>query len=126
MEIVRGAFEAFTKGGVSAILELVSSEFELELHPPTPKARLEGPEGLVEFAEEWDQAFEEYALAPERFIDNGDEVVVLARFRGRGKGSDIEIDVPVAHRWTVHEGKAVRAAFYTDRKEALEAAGLRE
>jgi hypothetical protein len=36
------------------------------------------------------------------------------------------LDNPVALVWTVSEGKLLRNEVFTDRREALEAAGLRE
>jgi ketosteroid isomerase-like protein len=44
---------------------------------------------------------------------------------GRGKESGIEVEAPVAHLWTLRDGKGVRIRVL-DRETALEAAGLRE
>jgi len=41
-------------------------------------------------------------------------------------GSGIEVQAPTAHVFTVHEGRVVRWELgYTERREALEAAGVR-
>jgi hypothetical protein len=46
---------------------------------------------------------------------------------GKGKGSGIEVQQPVADVFTLHDGRVVRAELgFTDRAEALEAAGLSE
>jgi ketosteroid isomerase-like protein len=42
---------------------------------------------------------------------------------GRGKGSGIELEVPVAHLCTLRDGKLVRIRVLA-RDEAMEAAGL--
>jgi ketosteroid isomerase-like protein len=36
------------------------------------------------------------------------------------------LDVQIAFVWTVQDGKLVRNKVFTDRRDALEAAGLRE
>ena len=60
-------------------------------------------------------------------IDLGeDQVVVVLREFGRGKGSGIEVERPTAGVWTLCDGKAVRIRFYAGKAEALEAAGLTE
>jgi ketosteroid isomerase-like protein len=62
----------------------------------------------------------------ERIIPVGDEVVVLARQRGRMAGTKHEVEAMVAGVYLVRDGRLARAAFYSDRAEALEAVGLRE
>ena len=55
-----------------------------------------------------------------------DEVVVFLRFRGRARGSDAELEAPMAHVWTIRDGKATRLRQFLDRAQALEAVGLSE
>jgi ketosteroid isomerase-like protein len=45
---------------------------------------------------------------------------------GRAKGSGIETELRYAVVYTLRDGKIVRAREYIDRKQALEAVGLRE
>jgi hypothetical protein len=53
--------------------------------------------------------------------------VVIGRWVGKGKGSGIEVQQPVTHVFTLHDGRVVRVELgYTGRDEALEAAGLSE
>jgi ketosteroid isomerase-like protein len=56
-----------------------------------------------------------------------DRVVVIRRRVGKGKGSGVEIDRPDHQIFTIREGRIVLLAYgYTERAEALAAAGLRE
>src|SRR5438552_2347874 len=50
----------------------------------------------------------EFAADPEEFVDGGDQVVVLGRYRGIAKGTGKRLDVPFVHVWTLKDGKAVR------------------
>jgi ketosteroid isomerase-like protein len=67
----------------------------------------------------------EWRLEPERFIDAGDRVVVVARLSARGKASDVSLERHDGMVWTVRDGKAVRLDYFNNPTEALEAAGLR-
>jgi ketosteroid isomerase-like protein len=62
----------------------------------------------------------------EETIDAGDRVVLSAHHRGRGRGSGIKVDARFYEVYTLREGKIVRVDEFTERAEALEAAGLRE
>jgi ketosteroid isomerase-like protein len=58
--------------------------------------------------------------------DLGDRIVAVGWLRGRGKGSGVEVETPVAYVVDVRGHKAIRVRTYLDPKEALEAAGLSE
>jgi ketosteroid isomerase-like protein len=65
-------------------------------------------------------------MVPERFIDRGDEVVVLGRVSIRTHRGGPEIERPLDQIVTLRDGKMVRARTFSSREDALEAAGLRE
>jgi ketosteroid isomerase-like protein len=87
-----------------------------------------GHEGVARYIAKPNEAFDDYRMAPEEFIDaGGDKVLVFSREGGRGKGSGAEVQTnPTAHLWTLHEGKAIRMQSYWERSEALAAVGLSE
>ncbi len=60
------------------------------------------------------------------FIDAGDHVVALVRLSGKGEGSGVNVELATYHVLTFRDGKVARRRLYTDRAEALEAAGLSE
>ena len=70
--------------------------------------------------------FEDFSIDVDEIFDRGEEVVVFLRFRGRGRGSDAEIEAPMAHVWTIRDGKAIRLRQFLNREQALEAVGLSE
>ena len=69
------------------------------------------------FREEWD----DYRVNAEEVRDSGDKVLVFTRQSARGKASGVQIDLRIAHLWTIRDGKAVRMQAYFDREEALKA-----
>ena len=88
-----------------------------------------GHEGFREWMAESDAAFEELRpVASEEweFRDLGDDVLVIGRFRARGRESGVEIDSTIAWLYAFRHGRIVRARGYLDPQEALEAAGLSE
>ena len=60
------------------------------------------------------------------FPGGDDLVVVTELLRGRGRGSGAEVEMRVFSAYWFEEGKVRRRAAFTERKAALEAAGLRE
>jgi ketosteroid isomerase-like protein len=62
----------------------------------------------------------------DQFIDAGERVVVLARWRGRGHASGLELEDKQGFVWTLRKGKAVRYEWFSSAEQALEAAGLSE
>ena len=73
---------------------------------------------------EWLSPWEDWRVEPQEYVAAADRVVVLARYTGRGKGSEVAIESLGAHVWTVREGRAVRLEIFSDREAALRSAGL--
>ena len=71
---------------------------------------------------------EEMRLEPIEFVDAGEQVVTVSQLVGKGKGSGVEVTrTSSAQLATIRNGRIVRWEIgFTDRAEALEAAGVRE
>jgi ketosteroid isomerase-like protein len=93
---------------------------------PWGRIEVTGLDEMREFWLDWFEPWESVQNNNERIIPVGDEVVVLARQRGRMAGTKHEVEAMVAGVYLVRDGKLARADFYSDRAEALEAVGLRE
>ena len=72
----------------------------------------------------WVEPYPDLQIEPLEIRTNGDRAFVWVRFSGHGAGSDIPIEMEVANVFTVEGGKVRRNEAYTDRTEALAAAGL--
>lgn len=68
--------------------------------------------------------YADVTIEPEKYIEAGDDVVVVAHVTGRGRGSGVDIDWHHGYIWTIRDGKAVRFRWFNRPEEALEAAGL--
>jgi ketosteroid isomerase-like protein len=132
VEVVQGMFEAFRLGDAAAAAEPLHPKVEWDA-TRSPVDDLQGMyhglDGVTEFWRRWLEAWEtmEWDDPPE-LIDAGDHVVQwVTRQKMRGRGSGIELETPpFGFVYTFRDGKVVRVTHYTDKREALEAVGLRE
>ena len=123
VEIVRAIFVAWEKGDFSSG-EWADPEIEFR------SVAEGGPTyGIAAMGRrcEWLKAFEHFSTHPEEYLDTGNVVLVMNRFLGTGKGSDAPIsDFQGACLFALRDGRVVRLVLFTDRRKALEAAGLSE
>jgi ketosteroid isomerase-like protein len=85
-----------------------------------------GHEGVRESFERWLEDFEEYGFEVERFVDCGDDVLVVAREHGRGAASGASVSSRIYAIYTFRAGKIARYREFYDEQAAFEAVGLRE
>ena len=86
--------------------------------------RYAGVEGFRKLWLDWLEPWTSYHAHPEELVDAGDRVVVLTRDRARRQDTDAEIELTASSVWEVRDGRVVRVAFYTDREDAFDAAGV--
>lgn len=123
VETVRESIEAYRRGDYAAASALLANDVVWEVGQELP-AR--GPAAVREMWARWDSDWEELEMVAEEFTDAGDHVVVGMRYRGRGRASGADVDDRLFEVHTFRQGKCVRKVDYSDRAEALEAAGLSE
>ena len=85
-----------------------------------------GSEGAAEFLAEWGDAWEDWELEVEDYIDAGERVVAIINQRGLAKGTGVPVEMRFAQVWTFRDRQTIRMEMYANPDEALEAAGLRE
>jgi ketosteroid isomerase-like protein len=126
VEVVRRAFAAYARGDVEAMLEEVDQEVQWkQIEEPEP---VYGRDGVREAVRRWDETWDNLQAEVEEYIDAGECVVALIRFRGLGRTSGVPVEMASYHLFTVRNGKVARMFEYGPGKrvEALEAVGLRE
>jgi ketosteroid isomerase-like protein len=125
VEIVRRAFEYEISGRGDATEVLASFDPYVVMNPVEEGASY-GVDAIRDNFEHWQTAWEDLEVTIEETIDAGDRVLLSAHHRGRGRGSGLEVDARYYEVYTLSRGKIIRVDEYTDRAEAIEAAGLRE
>jgi ketosteroid isomerase-like protein len=127
VEIVRKGYEAFERGDIQAVLDLMDSEIESRIDPDTPDWEPHyGRDGFVSFLQAWLEPWETYRIEIDELIDVGERVLAVCREFGRRKDSGFEVEQPAYHVWTLKGGRAVRFDASYKRSYALDAVGLSE
>jgi ketosteroid isomerase-like protein len=85
-----------------------------------------GVEGAAEFIAEWADAWDDWEIEVEDYIDAGERVVVIVNQRGRAKGTGVSVEMHFAQVWTFRDGQAIRMEMYSSLNEGRKAAGLRK
>jgi ketosteroid isomerase-like protein len=120
VEVVRSIYERWLAGEsardlIAEDLEYVNPDYAVESGTRRDRKALSAVREI----------YPDYRIEPSRYIEAGDDVVVLGTARGTGPGG-----VPLERRqgfiWTVEGGRAVRMRWFNDWDEALAAAGLSE
>ena len=126
IKVLEPVYEQFSKGNFRPVTDAYGADLEWGWSEEFPDiAGVErGAEGQSDKLLAWLSTWEHWRVEVEEYRTNGDFVVVLTRYIGRGKGSGVDVDTPGAHLWTVRDGRAVRMVVVSDRERALEAAGL--
>jgi ketosteroid isomerase-like protein len=110
----------------TAVEPFLEPDFTLETRMLGLQATYTGLEGLrqawIDWLEPWSSYFDELEDA----VDLGDRVMLAGHHRGKRRDSEAEVEMFAAAIYTVEDGKVSHVAYYADRAEALEAAGLSE
>jgi ketosteroid isomerase-like protein len=127
--IVKRAFEAFARRDIRAALELADPDIELFAPGTAAFARggrsYRGHQGLVRYFRDVARVWDELEVVPQRFRQKDDYVVVIGRLRARREGAFL-VDEPAQWVWQLRDAKILVARAFTDRDDALAAAGLDE
>jgi ketosteroid isomerase-like protein len=83
-----------------------------------------GHEGVRHSWERWLEHWEEYGGQAERFVDCGEDVLVVAREQGRGATSGASVSSRIFAVFTIRAGKIARYQEFYDERAAHEAVGL--
>jgi ketosteroid isomerase-like protein len=130
---LKGGYEAFNRGDTSVLMELASEiatpnvEWGATGAFPGVEGVYRGPEAMQRWMEVIRSEWKDFEVTLDEVLyDSGDVLAVTERLRGRGRESGAEVEMRVFASYWFQQGKLRRRAAFTERKAALEAAGLRE
>jgi uncharacterized protein len=127
LEVAKAAHRAMQARDFVALLELCCEDIEWRQDPRfVEPGTFRGHEGVLKLHETLYEAFEDFAVAPERYLPAGDKVVVFLHISAGSQGSGTPVDNDVANVLTFRDGKIAVLEVYLDRSEAAEDAGLSE
>ena len=116
-EVIRQAYEAFGRGDVPAVLDLLADDVDWTLQGPSviPWAGpRRGREGVAEFFSLIGETLEFEQFEPREFVAQGDTVVVLGYERSLVKPTGRTFEHEWAHVYTLKDGKIAKARFIED------------
>jgi ketosteroid isomerase-like protein len=104
--------------------DIVDEQVEVRDHDTPDQGAYRGRTGVERWLQDWGDAWAEWSIEPEEFIDAGDCVVAVVRMHAKGMGSGVELDRRDAVVYRFRDHKIARADYYNSKEQALEAAGL--
>ena len=124
---IRRGLEAFNRRDIAGLMETCTPDAEfVPLRAVLEGVTYKGEEGLHKFFADVGEEWSELSIEEQEVREIGDRVVLLGRFKARGRASGVEVDAPTAWLCDMRDGKVVRLQAYTDQQEAIAAAGLRD
>jgi ketosteroid isomerase-like protein len=124
-ELVRRAYQAFSKRDLDALREIADPRIEIHTVTGIVAGRSEpyhGHDGLIEYLRDVGEMWDEIELLPTDFHELSDSrLVVFGRVRARRELA--VIDAPNAWLWEVGEGRIRSARVFGDPQSARELLG---
>lgn len=127
VEFVRAIYDAFAAGDLPGVLagmspDIVWNEAENSIYADANP--YVGPEAVrtgvfARLGSEWDG----FAVVPEEYLDAGETIVVLGRYRAECKATSKAMDAQFAHVWRMRDGKAAHVHQYIDTLQAARVTG---
>jgi ketosteroid isomerase-like protein len=120
--------QAFNARDMTTLADLTSPDFEFVpyLGSLIETSVYRGHDGLRSYFEDVRSAWEEIKVRQAEVREVGDHTISFGELRGKGRASGLEVQMSLAWVGDWRDGKLVRLVTYTNRDEALEAAGLEE
>jgi ketosteroid isomerase-like protein len=126
-ETVQAFYEALGRGDISFVLGVLHPQVEwneaenfiyADGNPYIgPQAVLQGV--FARLGGEWDG----FSAIPEKFLESGDTVVSVGRYRGTYKRTGVTVNAQFVHVFTLKDGELARFQQYTDTAQFRDAAG---
>src|SRR2546430_2142100 len=125
VEIVRRANALLNAGDFEAGLEAAHPDGvfrDLQNAPDLPEV-MHGRESLLHALAHWLDAYDEFGVEVHDYVDADPWVIADVRWHGKGRGSDLSVDVRQVDMCRLEDGRIVEwIVGYPDMATALEAA----
>ena len=128
-DLVRRWSKAFNERDMNTLLKLTSPDLEFVpyLASLIETTTYRGHDGLRSYFRDADAAWKELHVSQAAAREVGDDrAISFGELHGKGRASGLEVRVSLAWVSEWRDGELVRLTTYTDKSEALEAAGLSE
>jgi uncharacterized protein len=123
VELARRSFEQILRTGEPQ-WDGIDRDVEVHDHDIPDAGTYRGHEGVAKWLADWGEAWSDFHLEAERWIDAGEKVVFVFRLTATGRGSGVEVERRDAMVLTFRDGKTTRIDYYNNEPQALQAAGV--
>ena len=116
-DVVRQAYEAFGRGDIAAVLDLLTDDVDWTLQGPSAipwAGTRRGREAVAEFFSLIGENLEFERFEPREFVAQGDTVVVLGDERSVVRPTGRAFENEWAHVYTLRDGKIAKGRFFED------------
>ena len=114
VEVVERIYTAMHDRDYDTLFQLVDESVVITQDDRLPwGGRFEGHDGVVEFAAALTGSIESAVTIIAIYEADG-EVIQMGQTKGTVVGTGTEFEIAEVHRWTIQDGKAVRAHFAID------------
>ncbi len=115
-EVIEGAYASFARGDVPAALGAMADDIRWTEAEGFPLAgTYVGPQAVLEGVfMRLREIGDEFTVAPEQFVADGDTVVALGNYTWKHKSTGEPAVVKMVHVWTVDGGKATSFQQHVD------------
>jgi ketosteroid isomerase-like protein len=125
VQLVQRMLAAWETGAPDQALEFFHPDVEFDARVRPDGKVWHGRGGVRQAMQEWTGAWEAWEMTIERYIELGDDrVVMLWNERGNAGGSGAALTEEGISVFTVRDGMIARVAVRLDRQRTLEAVGL--
>ena len=126
VELVRRISECFERGEHEWPFTVYDEDIVWQpFQAPGIQAVYHGHDGVRRAWRAWFQSFADVRFEQHRYLDAGDQVVVILTIRARGRTSGAPIEYgPYSQNWRIRDGRIAAMRVYEDVDEGLRAAGL--
>jgi uncharacterized protein len=120
VDVVQGAWDAFGRGDIDAVLEAIAPSAETRLPESLPwGGTYAGPDGFRDFLTKLGDSWDQFSATPQKVLGADDNhVVVLAKTKGRTKAG-ATIEGKTIWIYQLRDGKIADAESFGDTAQLL-------
>jgi uncharacterized protein len=117
-------YDAFDRGEIDPFLERLAHDVEWRVPEPLPWGGTHhGHDGARTVMERMREHVDRPVSIADDWLDAGDRIVVIGRFRGAARSSGRDFEARFAHVWALDNGVARQVDVHVDTATVLEALG---
>ncbi|HTP28395.1 MAG TPA: nuclear transport factor 2 family protein [Anaeromyxobacteraceae bacterium] len=128
VDLVRSLYAAWNRRDIDEWLSFLAPDIVFRPVPTfTDSQERRGLDAMRRWMVEWFEVWaDDHSTQPESIRGYGDAVIALLRFTGQARASGVEVAGGIFEVFRFRDGKIASVEDFTDRTEALNAAGLEE